>query len=192
MRRASAARLAWAYISRPEGPDYTAQQWANCALLVNAHRAGKHLVVIAATLGEQERKAKTAAADQARMNQTGTAGTKVTMRWTAPLRVFGRNGPGTERHNKLFLCCDCPTESSCALPSMTPPPLQSWRFLLRSVVSPLPHCPLWRRSKSRTTGLRSHSNPCRRLRRMRISTIPTHHQRMLGCVSSVGRTVAAR
>jgi len=32
---------------RPEGKDYEGQQWAKCTLLVNLHRAGKHLVVIA-------------------------------------------------------------------------------------------------------------------------------------------------
>ncbi len=58
-----------AYISRPDGSDYVAQQWANCMLLVNAHRAGKHMVVIASTLGEQNAKAKTAAADLVRTNQ---------------------------------------------------------------------------------------------------------------------------
>lgn len=58
-----------AYIRTPPGPDYVDQQWANCMLLVNAHRTGKHLVVIAAALGEQNAKAKTALADQARANQ---------------------------------------------------------------------------------------------------------------------------
>jgi len=31
----------------PEGKDFLGEQWAHCMLLVNAHRTGKHLVIIA-------------------------------------------------------------------------------------------------------------------------------------------------
>lgn len=55
-----------AYVSPPDGPDYRDQQWANCLLLVNAHRGGKHLVVLASTTGELLQRAKNEAADQAR------------------------------------------------------------------------------------------------------------------------------
>lgn len=53
----------------PPGPDYQDQQWANCLLLVNAHRGGKHLVVLAASAGELVNKAKNEAADRARAQQ---------------------------------------------------------------------------------------------------------------------------
>lgn len=37
-----------AYLTaRPEGKDYEQQPWACCTLLVNAHRGGKHLTVLA-------------------------------------------------------------------------------------------------------------------------------------------------
>ena len=49
-----------AYIAAPTGPDYTDQQWARCLLLVNTHRTGKHLVVLASAMGEILQKAKTA------------------------------------------------------------------------------------------------------------------------------------
>lgn len=55
-----------AFIDAPEGPDYKNQQWANCLLLVNAHRGGKHLVVLASSAGELLRSAKNEAADRAR------------------------------------------------------------------------------------------------------------------------------
>ena len=53
----------------PEGADYRDQQWANCMLLVNAHRTGKHLAIVA-TLGmEFMQRSKNEAADRARANQ---------------------------------------------------------------------------------------------------------------------------
>jgi len=58
-----------AFTEPPEGADYKGQQWASCMLLVNAHRGGKHLVVLAATAGEIVKKAKTEAADRERLNQ---------------------------------------------------------------------------------------------------------------------------
>ena len=33
--------------TRPEGNDYKEQGWSACSLLVNAHRGGKHLTVLA-------------------------------------------------------------------------------------------------------------------------------------------------
>jgi hypothetical protein len=30
----------------PEGPAYVGENWAHCLLLVNAERAGKHLVIL--------------------------------------------------------------------------------------------------------------------------------------------------
>lgn len=58
-----------AYIAQPDGPDYQDQQWANCLLLVNAHRGGKHLIVLASNSGELVKKAKNEAADRARAQQ---------------------------------------------------------------------------------------------------------------------------
>lgn len=58
-----------AYTTPPPHPDYTDQQWARCILLVNSHRTGKHLTVIAAALGEQNQKAKTVQADLLRATQ---------------------------------------------------------------------------------------------------------------------------
>ncbi len=34
-------------VSRPDGKDYENQAWSQCALLVNAHRTGKHLTILA-------------------------------------------------------------------------------------------------------------------------------------------------
>jgi hypothetical protein len=58
-----------AFDAAPEGADYKDKQWANCMLLVNAHRAGKHLIVLASVGAEMVRRAKTEAADHARTNQ---------------------------------------------------------------------------------------------------------------------------
>jgi hypothetical protein len=59
-----------AYLSDPpEQADYRGQQWANCMLLVNAHRAGKHLTIVAQVVSEFTQKSKAHAADQARAGQ---------------------------------------------------------------------------------------------------------------------------
>jgi hypothetical protein len=58
-----------AYDAAPVGDDYKDKQWANCMLLVNAHRGGKHLIVLASLGAEVLHKTKTAAADHARTNQ---------------------------------------------------------------------------------------------------------------------------
>jgi hypothetical protein len=58
-----------AFIHPPEGPDYKDQQWSNCLLLVNAHRGGKHLVILADTTGKLLGLTKNKQADEARANQ---------------------------------------------------------------------------------------------------------------------------
>jgi hypothetical protein len=58
-----------AYIHPPEGPDYKDQQWANCLLLVNAHRSGKHLVILADVTAKLLNHTRNKAADEARTNQ---------------------------------------------------------------------------------------------------------------------------
>ena len=58
-----------AYEQAPLQPDYQDKQWANCLLLVNAHRVGKHLVVLASVASDQVRQTKNAAADAQRANQ---------------------------------------------------------------------------------------------------------------------------
>lgn len=55
-----------AFVAAPDGPDYQDQQWANCLLLVNAHRGGKHLVVLAASANEMLQHSKRTTADRAR------------------------------------------------------------------------------------------------------------------------------
>lgn len=67
-RPCTASCMAWTPV--PEGPDYKDQQWANCMLLVNAHRGGKHLVVLAQVGSKLAEKARTDAADRARSEQT--------------------------------------------------------------------------------------------------------------------------
>lgn len=58
-----------AYVEAPEGPDYVDRQWANCMLLVNIHRTGKHLIVLASCASNAEKASKNEAADRARTNQ---------------------------------------------------------------------------------------------------------------------------
>jgi hypothetical protein len=55
-----------AWIRPPAGPDFQDQQFSNCMLLVNAHRAGKHLVVLASNTSALIKKAQDEAADRAR------------------------------------------------------------------------------------------------------------------------------
>ena len=44
----------------PQGDEYRGQQWSNCMLLVNIHRGGKHLVILANVLNKGvDRLAKT-------------------------------------------------------------------------------------------------------------------------------------
>jgi hypothetical protein len=58
-----------AFEAAPVGEDYRDKQWGNCLLLVNAHRAGKHLVVLASIGADLLKRTKNAAADAARTNQ---------------------------------------------------------------------------------------------------------------------------
>lgn len=58
-----------AYIDPPEGPDYVGKQWARCMVLVNGHRTGKHLTILANVCGQLERGLATANADARRANQ---------------------------------------------------------------------------------------------------------------------------
>lgn len=56
-----------AYLNKvPEGPAYLGEQWARCHVLVNVDRAGRHLVVLASTVGELKNHIKNEAADKAR------------------------------------------------------------------------------------------------------------------------------
>ena len=50
---------------RPQGVEYAEAQWASCLLLVNAHRTGKHLVVLAGSAADAVKLKK----DGARMGQ---------------------------------------------------------------------------------------------------------------------------
>ncbi len=36
-----------AFSAPPDSPDFKGQQWAKCKLLVDSHRTGKHLVILA-------------------------------------------------------------------------------------------------------------------------------------------------
>lgn len=58
-----------AFAEPPEGADYQGKQWANCMILVNAHRVGKHLPILCSLGNELVKKAKNEAADRARANQ---------------------------------------------------------------------------------------------------------------------------
>jgi len=54
---------------RPEGQDYVGHQWANCLLLVSAHRGAKHLTILAQVTDGLLRKTRVQAADEARVAQ---------------------------------------------------------------------------------------------------------------------------
>ncbi len=58
-----------AFIEPPEGADYAGKQWANCLVLVNEHRTGKHLTILAQVGGELVKARKVEAADKQRLNQ---------------------------------------------------------------------------------------------------------------------------
>lgn len=53
----------------PEGEDYKNKPWANCMVLVNTHRIGKHLVVLASGAGKLFNLLSTESADRKRTNQ---------------------------------------------------------------------------------------------------------------------------
>lgn len=46
----------------PKGPDYLGVQWAHCMELVNMHRTGKHLAIIAELVSVEQLTRKRAAA----------------------------------------------------------------------------------------------------------------------------------
>lgn len=50
----------------PEGPEYLGEQWAQCLLLVNAQRVGKHTVIIASELVNIRKKNSQAQAEAVR------------------------------------------------------------------------------------------------------------------------------
>ena len=56
-------------VEPPEGNDYRGHQWANCMLLVSAHRGAKHLTILAQVTDTFLRTARAQAADQARTAQ---------------------------------------------------------------------------------------------------------------------------
>lgn len=45
-----------AFTDAPEGPEYIGKQWARCLILVNHHRTGKHLVVLASIADKIEKR----------------------------------------------------------------------------------------------------------------------------------------
>lgn len=53
----------------PEGHDYVGKQWANCIILTNLHKGGKHLVVLASLGDKFLQKAKTEMQDRQRQGQ---------------------------------------------------------------------------------------------------------------------------
>lgn len=59
--------MAWS--RPPAAPDFKDQQWASCVLLVNAHRLGKHAVVLASQGMDLLKHLKVKSADDARNNQ---------------------------------------------------------------------------------------------------------------------------
>lgn len=58
-----------AFIDAPDHADYKDQQWARCLVLVNQHRTGKHLTMIANSLENLIQIRRKSDADRARTNQ---------------------------------------------------------------------------------------------------------------------------
>jgi hypothetical protein len=59
-----------AYLSDPPAqPDYRGNQWASCMLLVNVHRGGKHLTILAQVASDFTQASRAHVADQARKSQ---------------------------------------------------------------------------------------------------------------------------
>lgn len=56
-------------VVQPVGEEYREQQWARCMLLVNMHRVGKHMVILANLVDTATRAVKGSLADSARKNQ---------------------------------------------------------------------------------------------------------------------------
>ena len=57
-------------VSRPDGQDYEDQQWAACSILVNLHRGGKHLTVLASQGAAVIKDMRIRVADDKRLNQS--------------------------------------------------------------------------------------------------------------------------
>lgn len=58
-------------VVQPSGEDYREQPWAQCLLLVNAHRGGKHLTILTNTAVSAYNAELTRAADEARRSGSG-------------------------------------------------------------------------------------------------------------------------
>ena len=58
-------------VAAPEGQDYEGQSWSRCHLLVNEHRQGKHLVVLASFASDFMKHARIKAADATRAANSG-------------------------------------------------------------------------------------------------------------------------
>ena len=58
-------------VVQPSGEDYREQPWAQCIMLVNAHRSGKHLTILASTAVSAAESAHTRAADELRRSHSG-------------------------------------------------------------------------------------------------------------------------
>lgn len=56
---------------QPEGDDYKEQPWAQCLLLVNAHRSGKHLTVLASVASSACKSLHIKIADDTRKANSG-------------------------------------------------------------------------------------------------------------------------
>ncbi len=55
----------------PDGDDYTEQPWARCHVLVNEHRQGKHLTVLASIGAEMKKQFHINQADMKRLRGSG-------------------------------------------------------------------------------------------------------------------------
>lgn len=56
---------------QPEGDDYREQPWAQCLVLVNAHRSGKHLTVLASVAASACKSLHIKIADDTRKANSG-------------------------------------------------------------------------------------------------------------------------
>lgn len=58
-------------IEMPDGPDYQGQEWSRCLVLVNEHRQGKHLTVLAGEAVTLRKHLKIKADDATRIASSG-------------------------------------------------------------------------------------------------------------------------
>lgn len=56
-------------IEKPDHSDFIGKEWAQCHLLINAHRVGKHVAILAVTADSLLKKVKTYFADKERGDQ---------------------------------------------------------------------------------------------------------------------------